>query len=271
MASNKLMNGQERGKLTKKDITNMGLYSIIEQSSFSFERMQAPGFTLSMIPAAKKIFKDSKEDMSELMTYNMEFMNTEPHMATFLMGLILSMEEAGEDRKLIEGIRNGLFGPFAGLGDAIFWFTVLPISAAICCSLAQNGSILGPLLYIAIWLVAAISRIWFARFGYNLGVKAVATISSSTKYLTKAAGILGVTVVGGLIPSYVSFGFSESLTFGMEATTVQSVFDNILPNILPLGFVFLIYYLFKKKNANTLLVIFGIILFGIVLSFVGWM
>lgn len=150
MASNKLMNGQERGKLTKKDITNMGLYSIIEQSSFSFERMQAPGFTLSMIPAAKKIFKDSKEDMSEFMTYNMEFMNTEPHMATFLMGLILSMEEAGEDRKLIEGIRNGLFGPFAGLGDAIFWFTVLPISAAICCSLAQNGSILGPLLYIAI-------------------------------------------------------------------------------------------------------------------------
>ena len=96
MASNKLMNGQERGKLTKKDITNMGLYSIIEQSSFSFERMQAPGFTLSMIPAAKKIFKDSKEDMSEFMTYNMEFMNTEPHMATFLMGLILSMEEAGE-------------------------------------------------------------------------------------------------------------------------------------------------------------------------------
>lgn len=263
---------ESKGKLTKKDITKMGLYSVIEQSAFSFERMQAPGFTLSMLPAFKKIYGDSKKDLSEFMTYNMEFINTEPHMATFLMGLILSMEEHGEDRKLIEGIRNGLFGPFAGLGDAIFWFTLLPISAAICCSLAQDGSVLGPLLYIAIWFLAAISRIWFARFGYNLGVRAISKISESTKYLTKAAGILGVMVVGGLIPSYINIAFSESLKFGMgDGTTVQSVFDNILPNVLPLGFVFLIYWLFKKKNANVLAIIIGIIVFGIVMSFLGWM
>lgn len=266
------MESKVRNKLTKKDITNMGLLSIIEQSAFSFERMQAPGFTLSMLPAFKKIYGDSKEDLSEFMTYNMEFMNTEPHMATFLMGLILSMEEHGEDRKLIEGIRNGLFGPFAGLGDAVFWFTLLPISAAICCSLAQDGSVLGPILYIAIWFLAAISRIWFAHFGYNLGVKAVATISESTKYVTKAAGILGVMVVGGLIPSYISFTFSDALKFGMgDGTTVQTVFDNILPNILPLGFVFFIFWFFKKKNANVLAIILGIIAFGIVLSFLGWM
>lgn len=261
-----------RGKLTKKDITKMGLYSVIEQSSFSFERMQAPGFTLSMLPAFKKIYGDSKEDLSEFMTYNMEFINTEPHMATFLMGLILSMEENGEDRKLIEGIRNGLFGPFAGLGDAVFWFTLLPISAAICCSLAKEGSVFGPLLYIAIWFVAAISRIWFARFGYNLGVKAVSKISESTKYLTKAAGILGVMVVGGLIPSYISIAFSEKLVFGMgEGTTVQSVFDNILPNILPLSFVFLIYWIFKKRRGNVLVIILGIIAFSIIMAYIGWM
>ncbi|MDF9824761.1 PTS system galactosamine-specific IID component [Breznakia sp. PF5-3] len=267
-----MASSQKRGKLTKKDITRMGLYSIIEQSAFSFERMQAPGFTLSMLPAFKKIYGDSKEDLAEFMTYNMEFMNTEPHMATFLMGLILSMEENGEDRKLIEGIRNGLFGPFAGLGDAIFWFTLLPISAAICCSLAQDGSVLGPILYIVIWFIAAISRVFFARFGYNLGVKAVSRISESTKYLTKAAGILGVMVVGGLIPSYINVAFSENLKFGLgEGTTVQSVFDNILPNILPLAFVFLIYWLFKKKNGNVLIIILGIIAFSIAMSFLGWM
>ncbi|MCD7839170.1 MAG: PTS system mannose/fructose/sorbose family transporter subunit IID [Erysipelotrichaceae bacterium] len=271
MESKLLKNGQERGTLTKQDITKMGLLSIVEQIGFSFERMQAPGYTLSMLPCAKKIFKDSEEDMAEFMTYNMEFMNTEMHMATFLMGLTLSMEEHGEDRKVIEGIRNGLFGPFAGLGDAIFWFTLLPISAAICCSLAQDGSVLGPLLYMLIWFIAAISRIWFARFGYNLGVRAVTQISEQTKYLTKAAGILGVMVVGGLIPSYISFAFSDDLVFGMEATTVQSVFDNILPNLLPLGFVFLIYYLFKNKNANVLVIIITIIVFGVIMSFLGWM
>lgn len=263
---------QPTRKLTKKDINKLGLYSIIMQSAFSFERMQAPGFTLAMLPTFKKIYGDSKEDLSKFMTYNMQFMNTEPHMGTFLMGLILSMEEAGEDRKLIEGIRNGLFGPFAGLGDAIFWFTLLPISAAICCSLAQDGSVLGPILYIAIWFVSAISRIFFARFGYNLGVKAVSKISEHTKYLTKAAGILGVMVVGGLIPSYINFQFSDTLKFGMgEGTTVQQVFDNVLPNVLPLGFVFLMFWLFKKKNANILVIILGIIGFSIILSFLGWM
>ena len=181
------------------------------------------------------------------------------------------MEEAGEDRKLIEGIRNGLFGPFAGLGDAIFWFTLLPISAAICCSLAQSGSVLGPILYILIWFIAAISRIWFAEIGYVLGNKAVSSISSYSKYLTDAAGILGVTVVGGLIPSYVSFAFSDNLVYGIEGATVQSIFDNVLPNILPLAFVFFIFYLFKKKNANTIVMIIAIIIAGIILSFLGWM
>lgn len=263
-------NGKPVQKLTKGDIDKMSLYSVIEQSAFSFERMQALGFTESMLPAFKKMYGDSKEDISEFMTYNMEFINTEPHAATFMMGLILSMEEKGEDRKVIEGVRNGLFGPLAGVGDTIFWFTLLPISAAICCSLAQDGSILGPLLYILIWFLAAISRILFGRLGFTLGTKLVTTMSEYTKYLTEAAGILGVMVVGGLIPSYVSLSFSENLTFGMEGTTVQSIFDNVIPNLLPLCVVFLIYWLFKKK-ANVLAIIVGIIAVSIVLSFLGWM
>ena len=95
MASKEVLTktGQPVQRLTKADIDKMSLYSCIEQSAFSFERMQAMGFTESMLPAFKKMYGDSKEDISEFMTYNMEFMNTEPHMATFLMGLILSMEE----------------------------------------------------------------------------------------------------------------------------------------------------------------------------------
>lgn len=261
---------EEGRTLTKKDLHRMGLRSIAEQAGFSFERMQAPGYTWSMLPAFEKLYPNSKKDMSEFMTYNMEFINTEMHMATFLMGLTLSMEEKHTDRTLIANIRNGLFGPFAGLGDSIFWFTVLPISAGICCSLAQNGSVLGPILYIAIWFFMAISRIWFAEAGYNVGTKIVESIGTTTKYLTEAAGILGMMVVGGLIPSYVSCAFSDDLVFGVGGTTVQSVFDNIMPNVLPLALVFFIYWLFKKK-VNVIAIILGIIAFGIVVSFLGWM
>lgn len=262
---------ESNGKLTKQDLNKVGLLTIFEQACFSFERMQAPGFTITMVPAFKKIYGDSKKDLSEFMTYNMEFINTEPHMAAFLQGLILSMEENHEDRHLIEGIRNGLFGPFAGLGDSIFWFTLLPISAAIACSLAQDGSVLGPIIYILIWLCAGFSKILFVRWGYNLGSAAVETVSENAKYLTKAAGILGVTVVGGLIPSYVSVSFADTLVFGVGGTTVQSVFDHILPNILPLGVVFLIYWLFAKKHANVLYIIGAIIVISIVMSALGWM
>lgn len=259
-----------RNKLTRKDIDRMSLYSIILQSGFNFERMQAGGFTATMIPAFKKIYGDQKEEIAAAMSYNMDFINTEPHMATFLNGLIVSLEESGEDRELIKNIRTGLFGPLAGLGDAIFWFTLLPISAAICSSINQQGSILGPILYFTIWVLAAVSRIWFGRLGYSLGVNAISTIQENANALTKAAGILGVMVVGGLIPSYVEFAFNPDLHL-VGTVSVQGIFDSILPNLLPLGFVFLLYYLLKEKRMKAVNLILIIIVFSILMSFLNLM
>ncbi len=86
------------------------MLSILEQSCFSFERMQAPGFCLGLLPGLKKIYGDQKEEISDAMKNNMDFINTEPHMATFLQGLVLSLEENGQDRALIKSIKTGLFG-----------------------------------------------------------------------------------------------------------------------------------------------------------------
>ena len=260
----------KRNKLTKKDITHMSCLSFIEQLAFNFERMQAAGFCYSMAPYFKKIYGDNDEQVALAMKSNMDFINTEMHMATFLQGLILSLEEHGEDRKLIQSIKTGLFGPLAGLGDAIFWFTLLPISAAIAVSLNNQGSILGPIIFIAIWLFAAFSRIWFGRLGYGLGTNAVSFIKENASAITKGAGILGVMVVGALIPSYVSFAFPEELMiFG--TVQVQGIFDTILPNILPFGFTFLLYWLLKDKNINVTKLIVGIIVFGVIMSLLGIM
>lgn len=259
-----------RNKLTKKDIDRMSILSMMEQACFSFERMQAPGFCLGLIPGLKKIYGDQQEEIADAMKNNMDFINTEMHMATFLQGLILSLEEAGQDRELIKNIKTGLFGPMAGLGDAIFWFTLMPISAAISCSLSAQGSVLGPILYMVIWAIAGFSRIWFGRMGYRVGVNAIDMISTNANAITKAAGILGVMVVGGLVPAYVSFAFPEDLVVAGNVS-IQGIFDSILPSVLPLGFVFLLYYLFKKKNINTLTLIVSVIIFSIIASFIGIM
>ena len=83
-----------RNKLTKKDITNMSLLSAVLQLGFNYERMQAMGFCFTMAPYFKKIYGDNTEEVAAAMTNNIDFINTEMHMATFLNGLILSLEEA---------------------------------------------------------------------------------------------------------------------------------------------------------------------------------
>lgn len=80
----------------------------------------------------------------------------------------------------------------------------------------------------------------------------------------------GFEVAGGLIPSYVSFAFPETLVAAGNVS-IQGIFDSIMPNILPLGFVFLLYWLFKKKNVNTMKLILLVIVFSVALSALGIM
>lgn len=114
-------------EISKKDITRLGFRSSLLQASFNYERMQAGGFTWAMLPILKKIYKDDKPGLSAAMKDNLEFINTHPNLVGFLMGLLISMEEKGENRDTIKGLKVALFGPIAGIGDAIFWFTLLPI------------------------------------------------------------------------------------------------------------------------------------------------
>ena len=131
-----------------------------------------------------------------------------------------------------------------------------------------SGSVRPP--DVLFWALTAIfSRIWFVRLGYNAGVSSIKFIGDNAAYISKAAGILGVMVVGGLIPSYVSFAFPETLV--ISSVSVQGIFDSIMPNILPLGFVFLLYWLFKKKNVNTMKLILLVIALSVALSFLGIM
>lgn len=121
----------------------LGIRSSFLQASFNYERMQACGFTWAMLPALEKVYGDDKEKLSAAMTDNLEFINTHPNLVGFLMGLMMSLEEGGGTRDAIKGLKLALFGPIAGIGDAIFWFTILPIVAGISCSFASQGSIIG--------------------------------------------------------------------------------------------------------------------------------
>ena len=257
--------------LTKKDITKLGLMSSFLQASFNYERMQAGGFTVAQLPFLKKIYKNDKKAISDAMSDNLEFINTHPNLVGFLMGLLISLEENNEDRSIIKGLKVALFGPLAGIGGAIFWFTLLPIVAGISASFAMEGSVLGPIIFFTVYLIVFILRIAWTHLGYNLGVKAIDKIKHNSKVIGKAATVLGVTVIGGLIASYVKINVLTNIVVN-ESKTVSlqtDFFDKIFPNILPLGYTLLMYFLIKNKKISPVVLIFSTFIMSILLSFVG--
>ncbi|MDD2469671.1 MAG: PTS galactosamine transporter subunit IID [Bacilli bacterium] len=264
------MKESKKGILSKKDITMVGFRSVLNQAGFNYERMQAIGFTSAMVPALKKIYKNDKKGLIQATEDNLEFINTHNVLVPFLMGLMLSLQENKEDPKVVKGIKVSLFGPMAGIGDAIFWFTLLPITAGICASFASEGSILGPVLFFLVFLAAFLLRIPLAHIGYNTGTKAIALIKNNVERVSRAASILGITVLGGLIASYVSINVLTTIEAG-EGNIIsiqESFFDKIFPNLLPFCFTFLMLYLIRKK-VNPVALITGTLILSILLSYLG--
>ena len=92
--------------------------------------------------------------------------------------------------------------------------------------------------------------------------------------LTEGASILGLTVVGALIPSVVSYRLDLSFTFGEVTLVLQEMLDKIMPGLVPLGIVFLSYWLLGRKGMNSTRLIWVLIALGMVLgnlqTFINW-
>ena len=133
-------------KLTKSDLVSIFIRSNFLLGSFNFERMQAIGFCVSLIPALKKLY--TGDELKMALQRHLEFFNTQPFLATPIMGIIAAMEEKranGADitPQTLSGVKVGLIGPLAGVGDPIFWGTLRPVLAALGAGIALTGSIIG--------------------------------------------------------------------------------------------------------------------------------
>ncbi|MBM3114334.1 PTS galactosamine transporter subunit IID [Jeongeupia naejangsanensis] len=258
-------------EITKGDITKLAFRSSMLQAGFNYERMQSVGFTTAMQPLLKKIYRDDPEGLKAANKDSLEFINTHPNLVGFLMGLLISLEQKKEDRALIKGLKVALFGPIAGIGDAIFWFTLLPIIAGVCASFAIQGNVLGPLIFFLVYLAVFFMRVGWTHMGYSLGVKAIDKIKDGSTMIAKSATILGVTVIGGLIASYVHINVIAS--FAIDAThsvgLQKDFFDKVFPNLLPMGYVMLMFYLLKKKQVHPVMLILITFVLSIALSWLG--
>ena len=231
-------------QLDKKTLNKMVWLSCFLQASFNYERMQACGWLWGMLPGLQKIHTN-KEDLKASMAHNLDFLNTHPFLVTFVMVIVLSLEQNKADTATIRSVRISAAGPLGGIGDALFWLTLVPITAGLTANMAMEGQIIGAVLFLIIFNAVQFAvRFGLMYWSYGLGTKAVTLLTSSAKEFTRAASILGIFVVGGLIANYG--GTSLRIVVGDPAINIQGLLDGVLPKLIPLLITLGIYVLIKK-------------------------
>lgn len=260
-------------KLTKKDINGLFVRSNAVQSAFSFERQQAMGFEYAMIPIINKLY-DNEEDRIAAYKRHLTYFNSHPWTCGVIFGIVAAMEEKkanGEEvsEANIQGIKSGLMGPLAGIGDSFFWGAFRPIVAGICASLALSGYGFAPLLFVLIINAVHFAlHYWEVRKGYEMADSFLEQDMSSFNVWMEAATILGLFVVGGLTATWLGVSTKLSYTIGDKTILIQDALDGILPKMLPLLSVLGVFGLLRK-GMSTQKVLLIIVVVGFVLGFLG--
>ena len=278
--------------LTKQDRISVCIRSTFLQGSWNYERMQNGGYCYAMIPAIKRLYT-TKEEQAAALKRHLEFFNTQPYVASPILGVTLALEEdrangAPVDDAAIQGVKVGMMGPLAGVGDPIFWFTVRPI-------------------FFVLWNVIRYAFLWYTQeFGYKAGTAITKDLSGGLlQKVTQGASILGMFVLGALVQRWVHVGFpfkvsevqlSEgayidwaNLPAGGEGiktaisqyasgmsldpvkvTTMQDNLNSLVPGLAALLLTFLCMYLLKRK-VSPIVIILGLFVVGIILHVLGIM
>ena len=273
MASNELLNYKDTtpaARLDNKTLNKMVWRSCQLQAAFNYERMQSAGWLWSILPGLQKIHTN-KEDLATSMTHNMDFLNTHPFAVTFVMGMVLSMEQQKVDIQTIRSVRVSTAAPLGGIGDALFWMTLIPIIAGMTANMAIEGSLLGPILYFVIAFGCEMAlRYGLMYWSYNMGTKAVTMMTAYAKEITHAASVLGVFVIGALISNMgAGAKLGISIPNGENPIVVQDYLNKVLPCLIPLLFTLMCYVLIKKKGFTPVKLIGLFLVIGIVGAIFG--
>ncbi len=142
--------------------------SFFIQAGWNYERFQNLGFAFSIMPALRKIYLpptlatgstekvrglpptlatgstekvggESGEALSAAVLRHLGLFNTQPYMAGYVIGNIVSLEEelarrpgdADFEKKLL-GVKQALASGFAAIGDRVFWGRLKPLTTQLC-------------------------------------------------------------------------------------------------------------------------------------------
>ncbi|MGL4453202.1 MAG: PTS system mannose/fructose/sorbose family transporter subunit IID [Sarcina sp.] len=259
-------------KLTNKDLLKAyWRWHCVGETAWNYEKMQGLGYCYTMMPFLKKFYKDDEAQLDKAVENHLQFYNSNMTTSSIIIGANLAIEEQGGEgvHEAVAAVKTGLMGPLAGVGDTLFGMTFNTIFGSIAAYMALEGNPVGAI----IWILANIGKMfvayWLLLIGYKQGTKVVNQIGTKLKNITEAATILGMTVIGALIPTVIKAKVPYIFKSGEVELVMQELLDKIMPSLLPLAIVFLTYWLLGRKELNSTRVIFILILVGILCSVLG--
>ena len=272
---------QTKQKLSRAALKKAALrHNWALQWCWNYERMQASGFAYAMVPVMKELYS-TEEEVCENLERHMQFYNSHPGTSAIVFGASVALEE-GYQKDVSDSIKVGLMGPLAGIGDTLQGSLVQPFAFLISASLALSGNLISIPVLIAPFLVYFLARWPFFWWGYKQSAKIIEDVSGASDFnlLRDAAQILGLTVIGGFIPSVLGgLGFKvvwsttlpdiEGNMVTQESFNLQSVLDKIIPYLLPICLVAFCYWMLKKCRLSPVMVIIIIAVITFILGVTG--
>ena len=263
----------ERKKITKKTLAkSFHHWYYGHLTCFSQEHMQTFGYLTSMLPIVEELYKAKAEQKEAMQTYT-AFFNTAPQLGALVVGITAGLEEArangdAVDGETINGMRAGLMGPIAGIGDSLVVGTLIPVLLGIALGLSKGGNPIGALFYILVWNVLIYGGMRFAYFkGYELGDKAVEfLVGPKGQALRKAISVIGGMVIGAVAATWVSVTTSLELknADGEAFLKLQEKIDGVYPGLLTAGFITLCWWLMAKKKVSPNLVMLLLVVIALI-------
>ena len=259
-------------QLTEKDIKEANFRFLwVSIAAFNYSTQNGPGVAFGLAKALRKLYPDDK-DYIAAMDNHFKYFNSQPYMASIIIGAALGMEqELGiEGADAIQDFKTGLMGPTAGIGDSIFWIMMPAIFTPIAAAMAVQGNILGWLIEIAYWVVLHVFRTRFFGWGFKMGSGFISVIKDRLPLVTDSVGILGLVVLGALIPSTV--GITTPLQFTLSTgntIVIQDLINTLLPNALGVLATFIAAKLLGGKKITMTQLVLGVLVVAIVLSALG--
>ncbi len=219
------------------------------QSTWNNERMMNLGFCFCLLPRMPKLFNTESEKY-KFVKRHMEYFNTHPYMASFIIGAVLKMEESGAgsasvNLDQINKFKQRLSGPLGAVGDQLFWKQIKCVATFIgilCYILFQNayGVILFLLIYNLPHLVIQTRGLWL---GYRLGENLIKKFSFKIFFdYIKGFEKLAIFLIGVLMGSWLigsdSFRWVEVLAFFLGGVTMFLVLR--LKSSVPAGLLWIV-------------------------------